>query len=208
MSRHTAPKCKLCRREGMKLFLKGQRCFSDKCALTRRNYPPGVHAHRRAKVTEYGIRLREKQKLKRIHGVQERQFRIYFKQAEQAKGNTGANLLSLLERRLDSAVLASGFAVSRNQARQLISHGHFTVNGRRVDVPSIRTRPGDVISVRKNDKTKKIVAAAIELNQSQSIPDWLSVDGGAQAATIVSTPTREHFLHPIQEQLIIELCSK
>ena len=208
MARYTGPKCKLCRREGMKLFLKGQRCFSDKCALTRRNYPPGVHAHRRAKVTEYGIRLREKQKLKRIHGVLENQFRLYFKEAERLKGNTGENLLSLLERRLDSVVLAAGFAVSRNHARQLINHGHFQINGRKVDVASARVRAGDVVSPAAKEKTKKIVGEAIELNQSQSVPDWLQVAADSMTATIVNLPRREHFLHPIQEQLIIELCSK
>lgn len=192
----------------MKLFLKGQRCFSDKCSLSRRNYPPGVHAHRRAKVTEYGIRLREKQKLKRINGVLEKQFRLYFQEAERMKGNTGENLLSLLERRLDSVVLASGFAVSRNHARQLINHGHFTVNNRKVDVSSFRVRPGDVVGCRQTEKTKAIVKQAVELNQSQSIPDWLQVSADSLTATVAGVPKREHFLHPIQEQLIIELCSK
>ena len=208
MARHTEAVCRLCRREGMKLFLKGQRCFSDKCSLSRRDYPPGVHAQRRVKITDYGLRLREKQKLKRIYGVLERQFRLYFKEAERMKGNTGENLLSLLERRLDNVVLASGFALSRNQARQMINHGHFQVNGRRVDVASIRVRPGDVIGVRTAEKTKKLVDEALEMNKSQSVPDWLSVVSDAKETKVVTLPRRDHVPHPIQEQLIIELCSK
>ena len=208
MARYIGNKCKLCRREGMKLFLKGQRCFTDKCALSRRDYPPGVHAQRRVKITDYGLRLREKQKLKRIYGVLERQFRLYFKEAERMKGNTGENLLSLLERRLDNVVLACGFSLSRNQARQMISHGHFRVNGRRVDVPSIRMRPGDVLGVRPVDKTTKLVEEALEMNKSQAVPDWLSVTAASKEATVVTIPNRDHVPHPIQEQLIIELCSK
>ncbi len=208
MARYTGNKCKLCRREGMKLFVKGQRCFTDKCALARRDYPPGVHAQKRTKVTEYGVRLREKQKLKRIYGVQERQFRLYFKTAERLKGNTGENLLMLLERRLDNVVLASGFALSRNHARQLINHGHFTVNARRVDIASFQVRPGDVVKPNTKDNTKKIVGEAIEINKSQPVPGWLSVSGDAMESTISNIPRREDVPHPIQEQLIIELCSK
>ena len=208
MARYTGNKCKLCRREGMKLFLKGQRCFTDKCALARRDYPPGVHAQKRSKVTDYGVRLREKQKLKRIYGVLERQFRLYFKEAERLKGNTGENLLMLLERRLDNVVLASGFALSRNHARQLINHGHFTVNDRRVDIASFQVRPGDVLKPASKDKTKKIVGEAVEVNKSQPVPAWLSVSGDAMEAKINGIPRREDVPHPIQEQLIIELCSK
>ncbi len=208
MARYIDNKCKLCRREGMKLFLKGQRCFTDKCALSRRDYPPGVHAQRRSKVTDYGLHLREKQKLKRIYGVLEKQFRLYFKEAERLKGNTGENLLSLLERRLDNVVLASGFSLSRNHARQLINHGHFCVNGRRVDIASYRVRPGDKVTIKQADKTKKQVADAVEVNKSQVVPDWLSVAGDAIQAEVVALPRREHVPHPIQEQLIIELCSK
>lgn len=208
MARYTGNKCKLCRREGMKLFLKGQRCFTDKCALARRDYPPGVHAQKRSKVTDYGVRLREKQKLKRIYGVLERQFRLYFKEAERLKGNTGENLLMLLERRLDNVVLASGFALSRNHARQLINHGHFTVNDRRVDISSFQVRPGDVVKPSSKDKTKKIVGEAVEVNKSQPVPAWLSVSGDAMEAKINGIPRREDVPHPIQEQLIIELCSK
>lgn len=208
MARYIGNKCKLCRREGMKLFLKGQRCFTDKCALSRRDYPPGVHAQRRTKVTDYGLRLREKQKLKRIYGVLERQFRLYFKEAERLRGNTGENLLSLLERRLDNVVLSSGFALSRNHARQLINHGHFRVNGRRVDIPSFSVRAGDKVAVRDKDNSKKIVADAVEVNKAQAVPDWVTVSGEALQAEVVSLPRREHVPHPIQEQLIIELCSK
>ena len=158
MARYIGNKCKLCRREGMKLFLKGQRCFTDKCSVSRRDYPPGVHAQKRTKVTDYGVHLREKQKLKRIYGVLERQFGLYFKEAERIKGNTGENLMSLLERRLDNVVLASGFALSRNHARQLINHGHFRVNNRRVDIASFQVRPGDKVTTKDAPKAKKIVA--------------------------------------------------
>lgn len=208
MARYIGNKCKLCRREGMKLFLKGQRCFTDKCALSRRDYPPGVHAQRRSKVTDYGLHLREKQKLKRIYGVLERQFRLYFKEADRQKGNTGENLLSLLERRLDNVVLASGFALSRNHARQMILHGHFRVNSRRVDIPSFRVRPGDKVTVREHDKTKKMVSEAVDVNKSQAVPDWLTVAAETMTSEVVSLPRREHVPHPIQEQLVVELCSK
>lgn len=208
MARYTQNKCKLCRREGMKLFLKGQRCFTEKCALSRRDYPPGVHAQRRSKVTDYGLHLREKQKLRRIYGVLEKQFRLTFKTAERMKGNTGENLLSLLERRLDNVVVASGFALSRNNARQMINHGHFRVNDRRVDIASFRVRPGDKITVRESSKTKKMVSEAIEVNKSQVVPDWLSVKAEPVEAAVVAIPRREHVPHPIQEQMIIELCSK
>ena len=208
MARCIENKCKLCRREGMKLFLKGQRCFTEKCAVSRRDYPPGVHAQKRAKVTEYGVRLREKQKLKRIYGVLERQFKLYFGEAERLKGNTGENLMTLLERRLDNVVLSAGFSLSRNHARQLINHGHFRVNGRRVDVASYRVRPGDVITPGTQENTRKIVSEALEVNKSQPVPGWLAVTADTLSARIVGLPRREDVPHPIQEQLIIELCSK
>jgi len=208
MARYIDNKCKLCRREGMKLFLKGQRCFTEKCALSRRDYPPGVHAQRRSKVTDYGLHLREKQKLKRIYGLLEKQFRLTFKEAERLKGNTGENLLSLLERRLDNVVVASGFALSRNHARQMINHGHFRVNDRRVDIASFRVRPGDKVTVRDHPKSKKLVSEAVDVNKSQVVPDWLSVNAEPVVSEVVANPRREHVPHPIQEQLIIELCSK
>lgn len=208
MARYTSNKCKLCRREGMKLFLKGQRCFSDKCSLSRRDYPPGVHAQKRTKVTDYGVHLREKQKLKRIYGVLERQFRLYFKDAERQKGNTGENLLILLERRLDNVVLASGFALSRNHARQLINHGHFTVNGRRVDISSFLVRPGDVVTPGTKEKTRKMAAEALEVNKSQPVPTWLEVTRDELSSKVIGVPKREDIPHPIQEQLVVEICSK
>jgi small subunit ribosomal protein S4 len=192
----------------MKLFLKGQRCFTDKCAVSRRDYPPGVHAQKRAKVTDFGVRVREKQKLKRIYGVWERQFKHYFHQAERMKGNTGENMMALLERRLDNVVLASGFALSRNHARQMINHGHFKVNRRRVDVASYTVRPGDRIAAREHPKTKKMVTEAVEVNKSQVVPDWLSVKGELLETEVMAMPRRDHVPHPIQEQLIIELTSK
>ncbi len=192
----------------MKLFLKGQRCFSEKCAVSRRDYPPGVHAQKRAKITDYGVRVREKQKLKRIYGVVERQFGLYFKEAERLKGNTGESLMSLLERRLDNVVLASGFALSRNHARQLINHGHFTVNQKWIDVVSYSVRPGDVIAPRQKENTRKMVTEAQEVNKSQTVPAWLEVNRNTLTARVVAIPKREDVPHPIQEQLIIELCSK
>ena len=208
MGRYIENKCKLCRREGMKLFLKGQRCFTDKCSVSRRDYPPGVHAQKRTKVTDFGVRVREKQKLKRIYGVWERQFKRYYRDASRTKGNTGETLMSLLERRLDNVVLASGFALSRNHARQLINHGHFTVNSRWVDVASFRVRPGDVVAPNPREKTRKIVAEALEVNKSQPVPAWLEVNRDTLSARVVALPRREDVPHPIQEQLIIELCSK
>jgi small subunit ribosomal protein S4 len=192
----------------MKLFLKGQRCFTDKCAVSRRDYPPGVHAQKRTKVTEYGVRLREKQKLKRIYGVLERQFKLYFEEAERLKGNTGENLMMLLERRLDNVVLASGFSLSRNHARQMINHGHFRVNGRRVDVASFQVRPGDIVTPGQGEKSRKQAAEAVEVNKSQPVPGWLEVSGDILTSKVVGIPKREDVPHPIQEQLIIELCSK
>ncbi len=208
MARYIGNKCKLCRREGMKLFLKGQRCFTDKCAVSRRDYPPGVHAQKRTKVTDYGVHLREKQKLKRIYGVLEKQFSLYFKEAERIKGNTGENLMSLLERRLDNVVLASGFALSRNHARQLINHGHFTVNGKWVDVASYRVRPGDEVCPGSREKARKMIAEALEVNKSQPVPAWLELNRDTLTAKVIANPKRDDVPHPIQEQLIIELCSK
>jgi small subunit ribosomal protein S4 len=208
MGRFVENKCKLCRREGMKLFLKGQRCFTDKCAVSRRDYPPGVHAQKRTKPTDFGVRVREKQKLKRIYGVWERQFRLYFHEAERMKGNTGENLMVLLERRIDNVVLGAGFALSRNHARQLVNHGHFAVNGRFVDVSSFSVRPGDVVSVRNKEAIKKQVAESLEVNKSQPVPAWLEVNRDNLTIRVAALPKREDVPHPIQEQLIIELCSK
>ncbi|MBL8692959.1 MAG: 30S ribosomal protein S4 [Planctomycetes bacterium] len=208
MGRFTGNVCKLCRREGMKLFLKGQRCFTNKCAVEKRDYPPGEHSARRSKVSEYGLQLREKQKLKRIYGLYERNFRLVFSRAERQPGNTGEAMLVLLERRLDNVILAAGFALSRNQARQLIGHGHFQVNGKRVTVPSFMVRAGDAISPQDREKTKKVVRDAVEVNRSQTVPQWLEVDRDSIVAKVNSVPRREDVLHPIKEQLIVELLSK
>ncbi len=193
----------------MQLFLKGQRCFSDKCGVVKRNYPPGQHAQRRSKATDYGLRLREKQKLKRIYGnLMEKQFRLYFKKAERMPGNTGDNLVVLLERRLDSFVIGAGMALSRVHARHMVNHGHIKVNGKRVDIPSFQLRPGDKVTVRDAEKSKKLVTEALEFNRSQTVPDWIAVDRTTNEATVQSLPNREHFMHPIQLQMIIELCSR
>tara|TARA_R110002072_G_scaffold36261_41_gene106900 strand:- start:8839 stop:9468 length:630 start_codon:yes stop_codon:yes gene_type:complete len=209
MARYTGPKIKQCRREGMNLFFLGQNTSSGKVAvLQRRDYPPGVHAQSRRKVTEYGVRLREKQKLKRVFGVFERQFRLYFLEAERLKGNTGENLLMLLNRRMDNVILASGFAITLAQARQMVNHGHFTVNGRRCGIPSYNVKPGDVLAPRAKDNTKKLVADAIELNKAGTTPNWVEVNADTMAVTVTGIPKREDFLFPIQEQLIVELCSK
>ncbi len=209
MARYTGPKVKQCRREGMNLFFLGQNTSSGKVAvLQRRDYPPGVHAQSRRKVTEYGVRLREKQKLKRVFGVYEKQFMLYFREAERLKGNTGANMLTLLSRRLDNVVLTAGMATTLAQARQLVNHGHFTVNGKRMTIPSYQVRPGDVITPRDKENTKKIVADHLEVNKSAATPQWLDVNGDTLSITITQLPKREDFQFPIQEQLIVELCSK
>ena len=208
MARCIGSVCKLCRREGEKLFLKGARCESAKCAIVKRNYQPGQHSWSRGRPSNFGVRLREKQKLKRIYGVAERQFKLYFQEAERLKGNTGENLMMLLERRLDNVVLASGFALSRNHARQLINHGHFRVNGRKTDICSFQVRPGDSITPSQAEGTRKRVSEALEVNKSQPIPAWIQVSGDSLTSQVVGIPRREDVPHPIQEQLIIELCSK
>ncbi|MDA1265922.1 MAG: 30S ribosomal protein S4 [Planctomycetota bacterium] len=209
MARYTGPKVKQCRREGMNLFFLGQNTSSGKVGiLQRRDYPPGMHAQSRRKVTEYGVRLREKQKLKRIFGVLERQFMIYFRGAERQRGNTGENLLGLLTRRLDNVVLTAGFAVTLPQARQMVNHGHFTVDGKRVGIPSFQVKPGQVIAPRSKENTKKLVSEAVDITKGAEVPGWLEVNGDAMTATITGIPTRTDFQFPIQEQLIVELCSK
>ena len=208
MARRTGPVCRICRREGNKLFLKGSRCDTPKCALERRESPPGMNTFRRGKLTDYAIHLREKQKVKRYYGVLERQFRKFFKQAEAAKGNTGEVLMSLLERRLDNVVCRFGFGQSRAQARLLVSHGHVTVNGRRVDVPSYLTRPGDVIQVKERPKSVRLVQANLA-ESSRELPDFLAlVDGPQPSGQVVRLPETEDVSIPVQTQLIVELCSK
>jgi small subunit ribosomal protein S4 len=209
MARYIGPVCRLCRREGMKLFLKGERCYTEKCAIEKRNFPPGMHTKaRRAKLLGYGLQLREKQKVKRIYGVLENQFRRYFEAADRQRGITGETLLQLLERRMDNAIYRLGFATSRAQARQLVRHGHFLVNGRKVDIPSYQLRAGDVVTVRESSQKNPAILHALEEVKSRQVPDWLSFDAAAVTGRILSLPTREQINLPVQEQLIVELYSK
>ncbi len=193
----------------MKLFLKGERCYTEKCAIERRNFVPGQHGKsRKAKLLGYGVQLREKQKVKRIYGVLEDQFRRYFEQAERLKGITGEMLLQLLERRLDNVAYRLGFATSRPQARQLVRHGHFAVNGRKVDIPSYLVKAGDLVSVRAGSQNNVTIQHAIEEVKGRGVPEWLKLEGGQFDARVVSLPTREQINLPVQEQLIVELYSK
>ena len=208
MGRITGAVCRMCRREGTKLFLKGQRCDTDRCAFERRQNPPGMHTYRRGKLTDYGIHLREKQKVKHYYGVLESQFRKYFGMAERARGNTGKVLMSLLERRLDNVVHRLGFGQSRAQARQIISHGHVLVNGRGLDVPSYIVRPGDVIGVKNRPKSQEMVQAALA-EFGRDIPDFLTrVDGPELEGQMLRNPEAEDVSIPVDSQLIVELCSK
>ena len=208
MARYSASVCRLCRREGLKLFLKGDRCYSERCAFERRAYPPGQHGQKRSKFSEYGIQLREKQKVKRIYGVLEDQFRRYFEAAERTRGITGVTLLQLLERRLDNVVYRLGLATSRPQARQLVRHGHFLVNGKKVDIPSYSVKEGDVIGVLGRTQKNPTVEHAMEEVKGRGIPEWLSFDANAITGRVNSMPTREQINLPVQEQLIVELYSK
>ena len=208
MARYTAAACRLCRREGLKLFLKGERCYTDKCAIERRNYPPGEHGQARPKFSEYSIQLREKQKLRRIYGVLEAQFRRYFTMADRAKGVTGELLLQLLERRLDSVVYRLGFSTSRSEARQLVRHGHVQVNGRKVDVPSALVRVGDTISVRERSREIARIKDALELAQRRGVPDWLEMSPEAFSGRVKALPARTDLTMPINEKLVVELYSK
>ncbi len=208
MARYTGPVCRLCRREGMKLFLKGERCYTEKCGIEKRNMPPGQHGRRRAsKMQGYGVQLREKQKVKRIYGVLEDQFRRYFEMADRTRGITGVTLLQLLERRLDNATYRMGFATSRAQARQLVRHGHFLVNGKKVDIPSYSLKAGDVVSVRQTSKQNPAILHAVDEVKGRGIPEWISLEGEL-GAKVLSMPTREQINLPVQEQLIVELYSK
>ncbi len=208
MARYTESVCRLCRREGMKLFLKGDRCFKDKCAIERRNYPPGQHGRRRSKLLGYGIQLREKQKVKRIYGLLESQFRLAFARAERRKGITGANLLEELERRLDNVVYALGFAASRAQARQLVLHGHVAVNGKKVSIPSFRVGKGQVVSIKERSRANEQIKASVETARARGVPAWLDLTPESFSGRVVELPKREDIKLPIQEQLIVELYSK
>ena len=206
MARDTGSQCKLCRREGQKLFLKGERCLTDKCAVERRAYPPGEHGRGRAKQSEYRVQLREKQKARRYYGVLERQFRGYYAKASRQSGVTGENLLRLLESRLDNVLVRLGFAASRRQARQLVLHGHWAVNGRRVNVPSYQVRPDDVITLHQGSKVDQVVRDATEL--TSVVPAWLQADFDGLTAKVLRFPDRQEIDSPVQEQLIVELYSK
>lgn len=208
MARYTGPSCRLCRREGAKLYLKGDRCYTGKCAIDRRAYAPGQHGQGRKKISEYGIQLREKQKAKRIYGLLETQFRNYFEKADRQQGITGENLLRLLERRLDNVVYRMGLASSRTEARQLVRHGHFTVNGSRVNIPSFLVRVNDVVAVAEKSKESSKLKELAEAAQNKNVPAWISMDKDALAGTISSLPSREDIDAPIQEHLIVELYSR
>ncbi|MGB9904600.1 MAG: 30S ribosomal protein S4 [Desulfotomaculales bacterium] len=208
MARYTGSTCRLCRREGAKLFLKGDRCYSPKCAIERRSYAPGIHGQNRKKLSEYGIQLREKQKARRIYGVLETQFRNYFARAERMKGITGENLLQLLERRLDNVVYRLGLASSRAEARQLVKHGHFRVNGRKTTIPSFLLRAGDVVEVAEKSKESPKFAELLERAAEQTPPPWLEYDKERTAGRVLALPTREQIDVPVQEHLIVELYSK
>lgn len=208
MARYTGAVCKLCRREGQKLFLKGERCYTDKCGIARRSYAPGQHGQDRKKTSEYGLQLRAKQKARRFYGVLEGQFRNYFAAAEQKPGMTGENLLRLLEQRLDNVVYRLGFASSHAQARQLVLHGHFTVDGGKVDIPSYSLKPGQVIAYKEKSRSSDIIKSIVEANSARPVPKWLDSDHTAFQGTVVSLPTREEIDLNVEEHLIVELYSK
>ncbi|MCX5851070.1 MAG: 30S ribosomal protein S4 [Deltaproteobacteria bacterium] len=208
MARYREAYCRLCRAEGIKLFLKGDRCYSDKCAFERRGYVPGEHGQTRKKQSDYGIQLREKQKLKRMSGLLEKQFKGYFEKADRQKGVTGTNLLLLLEKRLDNMVYRMGFANSRNEARQLVRHCHFLVNGKRVTIPSFQVKVGDVIQVTEKSRKVTRILDAMETVARRSVPQWLELDKGAFSGMVKALPSREELTMPIQEQLIVEFYSK
>ncbi len=208
MARYTGADCRLCRREGIKLFLKGDRCYSDKCGVERRPYPPGMAGRKRPRDSEYRVQLREKQKAKRVYGVLEKQFRGYYELANRQQGITGENLLRLLESRLDNVVYRLGFATSRDEARQLIRHRHFNVNGRVVTIPSLRVRPGDAVSVVDKSRDLGVIKGALISSQRIEVPGWLEVDVEKLAGKVLSLPQRDQIDCPVREQLIVELYSK
>jgi small subunit ribosomal protein S4 len=208
LARYRESVCRLCRREAIKLFLKGDRCYSDKCAFERREYPPGDHGQGRHKTSDYGVQLREKQKLKRIYGLLEQQFRGYFHKADRQKGITGTNLLVFLERRFDNMVFRMGFATSRTEARQMVRHSHFTVNGNKVNIPSYLIKAGDVIQVREKSKTITRIQEAMETVARRGVPQWLEFDKNNFKGTVKILPVREDLTMPVKEQLVVELYSK
>ena len=208
MARYKDEQCRICRREGQKLFLKGERCYSDKCSISRRNYAPGQHGQKKAKLSGYGTQLREKQKTKYYYGVGEKQFRRYFEMAANKKGITGENLLQILESRLDNVVYRLGFGNSRAEARQMVNHGNFEVNGVRVDIPSYLVKAGDVIAVRENRQDNKTIKANAEANSVRPVPTWLEKEANKLSAKVVRLASREDIDIPVQEHLIVELYSK
>jgi len=209
MSRSIGAVCRLCRREGIKLFLKGSRCVTDKCSFDKRGYSPGQHGQgRRTKLSDYGMQLREKQKVKRIYGVLEKQFRTYFAKAEKLKGITGENLLQLLERRLDNVVFRSCFVSSRSQARQMVKHGLVTINDSKVDIPSYLVKKDDVVKVHAKDSTTKRIAEELKVNIDRGVPEWMKLEEAQLTSTVLRLPERDDVGFPIQEQLIVELYSK
>ncbi|MDO5114658.1 MAG: 30S ribosomal protein S4 [Synergistaceae bacterium] len=208
MSRYTGPVCRLCRAEGAKLFLKGDRCYTEKCGLTKRNSKPGQHGTRRGKMSEYGLRLREKQKLRRFYGISETQFSRIYKKATGMTGQTGHNFLQLLERRLDNVVYRLGLGVSRSQARQLVCHGHFTVNGHKLDIPSALLKPGDVIAVAEGSRGVQALKENAEAAASRSIPAWLEFNPEAMSGTLLTVPVREQIDVPVNEQLVVEFYAR
>jgi small subunit ribosomal protein S4 len=208
VARYRASVCRLCRREGLKLFLKGERCYTDKCAIERRNYPPGQHGQGRVKFSEYSLQLREKQKLKRMYRLLEGQFRRLFDEADRTKGITGETLMILLERRFDNMIYRLGFANSRAEARQLVRHGHFLVNGRKIDIPSALLKVGDVVTVRERSHKVVRIQEALELSQRRGVPEWLEVDRPAFTGRIRALPARSDLTMPINEKLVVELYSK
>ena len=208
MARYTEAVCRMCRREGQKLFLKGDRCYTEKCAMVGRAYPPGMHGQGRSKTSEYGSQLREKQKAKRYYGLLESQFRSYFEMAERRPGQTGENLLSILETRLDNVVYRLGFAMSRAEARQLVTHGHIAVNGKRVNIPSFLVKPGMIISLRERSRNLEKIKNNVEANAFRQPPKWLEYDANNMIVKVVGVPAREDIDLPIEEHLIVELYSK
>jgi small subunit ribosomal protein S4 len=208
MARYIDPVCKLCRREGGKLFLKGARCYKEKCAIDKKNYAPAQHGKVKRKLSDYGVQLREKQKVKRIYGIMETQFRGYFRKAVKMEGITGVNLLVSLERRLDNVVYRSGIAMSRPQARQFITHGHVMINGEKVDIPSYLIKEGDIISIKESSKIKDIVKLSLETAEGRGVPQWISLDKTEIQAKVLKMPVREDIYADIKEHLIVELYSK
>jgi small subunit ribosomal protein S4 len=208
LARYTGAVCKLCRREGMKLYLKGERCYKDKCGIEKKSYPPGQHGQRRQKLSDYGLQLREKQKVKRFYGVLEAQFRMYFERATRKEGITGEVLLQFLERRLDNVVYRAGFASSRKEARQMVRHNHFLVNGVKVNIPSYLIKEGDVIQVKEKSKEVKRINESLDTAEGREIPQWISTDKANYKSTINRLPLREDINYDIQEHLIVELYSK